>query len=56
MTRWLYALFAALVAAPALGQGSFYEGKTVTVVIGASGGSLEIAAHRCPAPGPAPAG
>jgi tripartite-type tricarboxylate transporter receptor subunit TctC len=26
-------------------QGSFYEGKTVTVVIGASGGSLEIAAR-----------
>jgi tripartite-type tricarboxylate transporter receptor subunit TctC len=45
MIRWLYAVLAALVAAPALGQGSFYEGKTVTVVIGASGGSLEIAAR-----------
>ena len=32
-------------AAPAWGQGSFYEGKTVTVVIGASGGSLEIASR-----------
>jgi tripartite-type tricarboxylate transporter receptor subunit TctC len=31
--------------APAWAQGSFYEGKTVTVVIGASGGSLEIAAR-----------
>ena len=45
MIRWLYAVLAALVAAPALAQGSFYEGKTVTVVIGASGGSLEIAAR-----------
>ena len=45
MSRWLYAVLAALVAAPALAQGSFYEGKTVTVVIGASGGSLEIAAR-----------
>ena len=42
--RWLMAL-AALIAAPALAQGSFYEGKTVTVVIGASGGSLEIGAR-----------
>jgi hypothetical protein len=31
--------------APAWAQASFYEGKTVTVVIGASGGSLEIAAR-----------
>lgn len=45
MSRWFYAALAAFVAAPALGQGSFYEGKTVTVVIGASGGSLEIAAR-----------
>jgi tripartite-type tricarboxylate transporter receptor subunit TctC len=30
---------------PAWSQGSFYEGKTVTLVIGASGGSLEIAAR-----------
>jgi tripartite-type tricarboxylate transporter receptor subunit TctC len=45
MTKWLYAVLTALVAAPALAQGSFYEGKTVTVVIGASGGSLEIAAR-----------
>jgi len=45
MSRWFYAALAALVAAPALAQGSFYEGKTVTVVIGASGGSLEIAAR-----------
>ena len=34
-----------LVATPAWAQGNFYEGKTVTVVIGASGGSLEIAAR-----------
>jgi len=45
MRRWFYAALAAFVAAPALAQGSFYEGKTVTVVIGASGGSLEIAAR-----------
>jgi len=45
MSRWFYAALAAFVAAPALAQGSFYEGKTVTVVIGASGGSLEIAAR-----------
>jgi tripartite-type tricarboxylate transporter receptor subunit TctC len=31
--------------APAWAQGSFYEGRTVTLVIGASGGSLEIAAR-----------
>ena len=30
---------------PAWAQGPFYEGKTVTLVIGASGGSLEIAAR-----------
>ena len=45
MTKWFYAVLAALCAASALAQGSFYEGKTVTVVIGASGGSLEIAAR-----------
>jgi tripartite-type tricarboxylate transporter receptor subunit TctC len=45
MSRWFYAALAAFVAAPALAQGLFYEGKTVTVVIGASGGSLEIAAR-----------
>jgi tripartite-type tricarboxylate transporter receptor subunit TctC len=45
MTKWFYAVLTALVAAPALAQGTFYEGKTVTVVIGASGGSLEIAAR-----------
>src|SRR5919106_5153760 len=41
-------LIAALVltgSMSAWAQGSFYEGKTVTVVIGASGGSLEIAAR-----------
>ncbi len=32
-------------APAAWAQGSFYEGKTVAVVIGASGGSLEIAAR-----------
>ena len=45
MRRWLYAALATFAAAPAYAQGSFYEGKTVTVVIGASGGSLEIAAR-----------
>jgi tripartite-type tricarboxylate transporter receptor subunit TctC len=44
-TRWIVAVFAALAAAPAAAQSSFYTGKTVTVVIGASGGSLEIAAR-----------
>lgn len=43
--RWCLAALAALIAAPAMAQGSFYEGKTVTVVIGASGGSLEIGAR-----------
>jgi hypothetical protein len=37
MRRWFYAALAAFAAAPVLAQGSFYEGKTVTVVIGASG-------------------
>jgi tripartite-type tricarboxylate transporter receptor subunit TctC len=41
----LVAAVFALTATPALSQGSFYEGKTVTLVIGASGGSLEIAAR-----------
>jgi len=45
MSRWFLAALAAFAAAPALAQGSFYEGKTVTVVIGASGGSLEIASR-----------
>jgi tripartite-type tricarboxylate transporter receptor subunit TctC len=44
-TRWVFAVLAALAAAPAAAQSSFYAGKTVTVVIGASGGSLEIAAR-----------
>src|SRR5918996_3055583 len=44
-TRCLVAALVALVSTPAWAQGSFYEGKTVTVVIGASGGSLEIAAR-----------
>ena len=39
------ALAALALSASAWGQGSFYEGKTVTLVIGASGGSLEIAAR-----------
>lgn len=45
MKRTIIALCFALVGSPAWAQGSFYEGKTVTVVIGASGGSLEIAAR-----------
>jgi tripartite-type tricarboxylate transporter receptor subunit TctC len=44
-TRCLLAALVALVSPPAWTQGSFYEGKTVTLVIGASGGSLEIAAR-----------
>ncbi len=47
-TRWLVAVVAVLtVGMPvrADAQGLFYEGKTVAVVIGASGGSLEIAAR-----------
>jgi tripartite-type tricarboxylate transporter receptor subunit TctC len=44
MRRWFYAALTAF-AAPVLAQGSFYEGKTVSVVIGASGGSLEIASR-----------
>jgi tripartite-type tricarboxylate transporter receptor subunit TctC len=44
-SRMIAALAALSLAAPAWAQGSFYEGKTVTVVIGASGGSLEIAAR-----------
>jgi tripartite-type tricarboxylate transporter receptor subunit TctC len=43
--RFIAAIAAFAVAAPAWAQGSFYEGKTVTVVIGASGGSLEIASR-----------
>jgi len=44
MRRILVAVLAALGTASASAQ-SFYEGKTVTVVIGASGGSLEIASR-----------
>src|SRR5688500_6281330 len=45
-TKQLVATLALALAIPAAwAQGSFYEGKTVTVVIGASGGSLEIAAR-----------
>jgi tripartite-type tricarboxylate transporter receptor subunit TctC len=43
--RAIFALAALLLPAQAWAQASFYEGKTVTVVIGASGGSLEIAAR-----------
>jgi len=43
--RLIGALAALTVTASAWAQGSFYEGKTVTLVIGASGGSLEIAAR-----------
>ena len=45
MKKILIAAVFCLTATPALPQGSFYEGKTVTLVIGASGGSLEIAAR-----------
>jgi tripartite-type tricarboxylate transporter receptor subunit TctC len=43
--KFAVALAALALSASAWGQGSFYEGKTVTLVIGASGGSLEIAAR-----------
>ena len=43
--RLVAAIAAFAVTASAWAQGSFYEGKTVTLVIGASGGSLEIAAR-----------
>jgi tripartite-type tricarboxylate transporter receptor subunit TctC len=43
--RLTVALAALALSASAWAQGSFYEGKTVTLVIGASGGSLEIAAR-----------
>ena len=43
--RLIAAIAALTVTAPVWAQSSFYEGKTVTVVIGASGGSLEIAAR-----------
>ena len=36
----LIAALFAVAATPALPQSAFYEGKTVTLVIGASGGSL----------------
>ena len=46
MKMKLLSVCAALcLATSAFAQGSFYEGKTVTVVIGASGGSLEIASR-----------
>ena len=45
MKRTFVGLVALALAAPAWSQSSFYEGKTVTVVIGASGGSLEIASR-----------
>ncbi|HKY09460.1 MAG TPA: tripartite tricarboxylate transporter substrate-binding protein, partial [Candidatus Binatia bacterium] len=34
-----------LTIAPASGQGNFYEGKTITILIGAKSGSLEIASQ-----------
>jgi tripartite-type tricarboxylate transporter receptor subunit TctC len=43
--KMLIATVFAAAATPALPQSAFYEGKTVTLVIGASGGSLEIAAR-----------
>jgi tripartite-type tricarboxylate transporter receptor subunit TctC len=46
-TLTVLALFAWWIAAagPASGQANFYEGKTISVVIGAKSGSLEIAAQ-----------
>ena len=45
MRSGIIALWFAVASTPAWAQAPFYEGKTVTVVIGASGGSLEIAAR-----------
>lgn len=47
MTKTAVVALVAALAAPAAAwaQANFYEGKTITVVIGASGGSLEIAAR-----------
>ena len=44
-TAVLALALAVLAPASASAQSSFYEGKTVSVVIGASGGSLELAAR-----------
>ena len=46
--RWIFGMLtstamSALVPAPAWAQAPFYDGKTITVVIGAKSGSLEIA-------------
>jgi hypothetical protein len=38
-------LWVALAASPVWGQADFYQGKTVTVLIGAKSGSLAIAAQ-----------
>jgi tripartite-type tricarboxylate transporter receptor subunit TctC len=45
LTAAVLALATSAVASPAFAQGSFYEGKTVSVIIGATGGSLELAAR-----------
>lgn len=45
MKRVFAALALSVLAAPAWAQAQFYEGKTVSLVIGASGGSLEIASR-----------
>ncbi len=47
---WMFGVVAgavvnALAPAPAWAQAPFYQGKTITVVIGATGGSLEIASR-----------
>ena len=47
---WIFGILAgmavnSLAPAPAWAQASFYEGKTITVVIGAKSGSLEIASR-----------
>ena len=45
MKRLFVALAVGFFTAPACAQAQFFEGKTVTIVIGASGGSLEIASR-----------
>jgi len=47
---WIFGILAgmavnSLALAPAWAQASFYEGKTITVVIGSTGGMLEIASR-----------
>ncbi len=44
LTAYSFLTWSILAVAPAFGQANFYDGKAVTVLIGAKSGSLEIAA------------